>query len=187
MPLIDLLLANYTTDVVAVYDDNFNVLWTGSIPMKCNVNPTSKLMQHPLETGATIVDHKVKNPVELTLGLVLSGRSARNLYGQIQKVYDAGTLLTVQTKASTYRNMVLYEMPHDEAPENYDMLVMALKLQEAQFVEATYGTIPASKVANKANASTKQRGEQTGSATPVAKQQSILSKVGDYFKPRATK
>lgn len=191
--LTDLLLANYTTDVVGVFDSNFNPLFTGAKPIKAAINESTKVMEHPVETGITITDHKVIQPVEIQLSLILpsggrfSGDTYRSVFQQIKQAYIKGTLLTVQTKAATYRNMIISDMPHDEDPEMYDAIALAVRLREVLFVTATFGTLPASKVRNKTNASTTQRGQQTGTSTSgTAAEQSILAKIGRAIKPGAT-
>lgn len=191
--LVDLLLANYTTDVVGVFDDNFNPLFQGAKPIKAAINESTKVMEHPVETGITITDHKIVQPVEIQLSLILpsgsryAGQTYRSVYQQIKQAYLKGTLLTVQTKATTYRNMIISDMPHDEDPEMYDAIALAVKLKEVLFVTATFGTLPASKVRNKANASTTPRGQQTGTAvTNDATDQSLLAKIGRAIKPGAT-
>lgn len=193
MPLVDLLIANYSADVVGVFDDQFNPIFTGAKPIKATVNEMTKVMEHPVETGITITDHKVIQPIEIQLSLIIqsgqrfTGQNYRSVYEQIKQVYLKGTLLTVQTKSASYPNMIITDMPHDEDPEMYDALALVIKLKQVLFVTATFGTLPASKVRNKTKASTIPRGQQTGTAPAnTATQQSVLAKIGRIIKPGAT-
>lgn len=130
-------------------------------------------MRHPLETGAVITDHEIFEPIEIELSLMLTGGGVtsllqggdffsnyRSLYSQIRTLYQTGTLLTVQTKTANYPNMVIEKMPHQETPDVYDSIVLAVNFTEAQFVTAQYATLPPSSVVNPTDASTQQSGQQ---------------------------
>lgn len=160
MPLNNVLVPNASADIVAVFDDNFNQVFVNGRPIKAIVNEDSKVMEHPVETGATITDHSIILPVEIELSLILSADEYRNVYQQIKQVFFGRRLLTVQTKTDSYRNMLIQKLPHDEDPELFNVIALALSLKEVLFVTPQFGTLPASKVANKSNASTVNRGEQ---------------------------
>jgi len=81
----------------------------------------------------------VFQPVEIELPVMVIGRRGGSLYGEIRELFRAAVILTVQTRAETYDNMLLTAMPHDERPEEFDALTITLQLREAIFVETTYG------------------------------------------------
>ncbi len=153
--------SSYTYDVVAVVDpDTGEQLFTGAEIMKCNVGPTSKLMDHPLEDGTPVTDFKVIMPVVIELGLLID---TSNFDATYQDIYDAfldSTFLSVRTNADIFDNMVIETMPHDETPEMFGMLQMSLRLREVQLVTVQYQALQQTDVAQPTDQSTVSRGEQ---------------------------
>lgn len=165
-----------TQDVVGVFDASLNQLFVDARPIKAMIKPTSKFMDHPGETGITITDHRIFQPVEIELSLILKAATFRDTYQQIKAAYIALTALSVQTKADTYSNMYIIDMPHDEDPELFDTISLALKLREVNLVTAQYAQLPASQVAKKSNSSTTKTGQKNaGQATQG--QESILHQL----------
>src|ERR1700753_3688548 len=113
-------LVSFIPDTTAVYTQNFVQVFKNGRPIRASVKPSAKLMEHPLETGETIIDHRVVFPTEIELTLILLREDYYNTYQIIKQLYDAGTLLIVQTKASTYQNQVIYELPHEETPDMFN-------------------------------------------------------------------
>lgn len=168
-------------DVVAVFDQNFNQVFSQAIPMKAVIKPVAKTMEHPVETGVTITDHIIFLPIEIELNMMLTGiggvvgfltgsTNYQSVYAQINSLFKAGTLLTVQTKTATYANMIIESIPHDEDPDRWDTVPLALKLRQVQFVQAQFATLPPSSVRNPANASTQQLGQVQPQAATAEQQ-----------------
>lgn len=158
---------SHAVDVVALLDaDTRRPVLETARPTRANVFEISRVMEHPLEDGSTIVDHMVRLPVEVDLVLVSMG-SPQDVYAELSQLHRAGTLLTVQTRTGTYDSMLLAEIPHDEPPEMAESVTFALRLKEAKFVQPEYGQLPPRKVANPAHSSTVKRGtQQTTEASP---------------------
>lgn len=179
MPLTDLLTPNKSSDAVSILNQTtFDQLFADARPIKVTVSPTAKLMEHPLETGATIIDHRIINPIEIELSLLVTSRSQlhdyRSVYAQLRQAFDAGDLVTVQTKAASYPNMVIYEIPHQEDADMFDAFSIALKLKEAKYVEARYATLKVGDVSKAQNSSTVARGEQQTTESTTDKSPSLL-------------
>lgn len=149
--------ASAASDVVAVLNADLLQVFETARPIKATVKEEAKAMDHPLETGATITDHRVILPVEIELALVLASEEYREVYQQIRALFLSSELLTVQTRTGSYPNMLIVGIPHDESPDMMDAAAVAVKLKEAQFVQPQYAAL---KVKDPANASTVQRGEQ---------------------------
>jgi hypothetical protein len=164
-------IATQSQDLVGVFDDSYSQLFADARPMRALVRESSKLMQHPLETGATVADHRVFLPIQIEIPLVLTPETYQDTFQQIRDAFQQLTVLSVQTKARTYDNMLIEEMPHDEEPEMYDTVTVGLKLLEAKFVQAQYAQLPASKVKKKSNSSTVKTGQKQG-GTPTTGQSS---------------
>lgn len=166
-------------DVVAVLDANLNQVFPEARPIKGSIREVSKVMEHPLETGATVVDHRVITPVEIELACVLSTLEFANVYQQIRDIYLRGDTLTVQTRTGSYDNMIIMGMPHEEAPEMIDGVTQIISLREVKYVrpEFTERKIPVTP-ANPKNSKTVNRGEQRPTEPPAERKSSILGKMG---------
>ncbi len=173
MPLLNTNIPSASSDVVCVFDQNFNQVFRQARPTKLTVNEHAKVMEHPVETGATITDHRIIEPIELEFSMVLQGDDYRSVYQQIRQLYLAATLLIVQSRTASYSNMLISEMPHEETPEYFDTVTVILKMKEVFFVTAQFGTLPPQKVKDKTQASTIDRGNQQTKASNA----SILARV----------
>lgn len=167
-------------DVVGVFDANLNQLFADARPIKAMIKPDSKLMDNPGESGITITDHRIFLPVEIELSLILRAATFRDTYQQVKTAYVNLTPLSVQTKADTFTNMYIMAMPHDEDPDLFDTISLALKLREVNLVTAQYAQLPAGQVKKKSNSSTTKTGQKTPGQTNPG-QQSILHQL--FFGP----
>lgn len=132
-----------SSDVVAVLDSGFSPVLVGSSPMKAEVMPRAKLMDHPLESGQLTTDYKIIVPLELRLPLFIPYPFYRDIYQEILNLWRASELLTVQTKASTYSNLVIVEPLHEENPDMFDAIIVNLKFREVQVVDSSGQFAPA--------------------------------------------
>lgn len=151
-------------DVVGLFDDDFQQLVTGGRPIKAIVREESRLLDHPLEDGATITDHAVSLPTEIELSLMLTDIAGN--YAQLQGMYRRRELLTVQTRTGSYARMLIQAMPHDEDPGVIDSVPMAVRLRQVTLVEAQFQALPPRRVERARDASTSRRGEQTTTTVP---------------------
>lgn len=185
MAILSAFIPTFAADVVAIYGDGFSQVFNNGRPIKAMVRESSKVMEHPIETGATITDFRIILPIEIELSLIINTTDYVSAYEQIRNAYLKATLLTVQTRTGTYDNMLIQEMPHDEDPDMFDVVALALKLKEAQFVTAQFDTLPASNVENPSNASTINRGEQQATAANVAQDRSAAALFFDSLRSGA--
>lgn len=159
---------NSAQDAVSILNaDNFQVLFAGANPMRLTVRETSKLTTWSVEDGTQRTDHRVIDPVEIDLPFLLTD-DTRNLYEQFRQAYLDGALLIVQTKVSSYPGMMIYEMPHDEIPEQGDSIPMAIKMREIRTITPEFGKLPPRKVANQAQSDTVSKGQQQTTETDAA-------------------
>lgn len=157
------LLPTSAYDSVAIFDQSYNQLFAEARSIKAVVKENSKLMEHPIETGAVVTDHRILLPTEIEMSLILSSINYTDVYKQIKQYYLNATLLVVQTRAGIYQNQVIAALPHEEDPNMYNALAIALSLKEVLFVSATV-TVPPK---FPSNSNTQQRGTQQGTpATP---------------------
>jgi hypothetical protein len=162
--IIDNLLPSSTVDYVAVFDSNFNQVFRQARAIKAIVKEQAKLMEHPVETGAVITDHRVILPVEIELSMVLQAPDYQDVYRAIRSYYFNGTVLMVQTRSGIYENQIISSMPHQEDPDQYNALTLALSLKQVQFVTASTAVVPR----DSTNATTVNRGTQQATTAPTA-------------------
>ena len=149
-------------DVVGVFDaQSFEQLFQFAGSMRLQLNPSSKVPQHPLETGETRIDARISMPIEGQLLLIpdLNFATPSDIYGQIRSAYNGGQLMTLVCKAGTFENMFISAMPHDETPDMQDNIQIILRLSEALFFE-TQATAAVRKPKATKNSNTAKRGEQ---------------------------
>lgn len=163
-------LPSFAYDQVAIFTQSYQQLFRNARAIKATVKEESKLMEHPVETGATIVDHRIIMPVEIELALVLTASDYKNTYHQIRDYYYNGTLLLVQTRSGIYGNQMIQSIPHEEDPTQYDVLTMILNTKQVIFVSAQFTTSPK----NAANSNTVDRGTQQGAAANAGQVGSII-------------
>lgn len=161
------ILSSYNQDVVGIFDPaTGNQLFTEAAAMKCNVNRSSKIMDHPLENGSPVSDYKIINPIEIDLGIMIDSQDLANTYGLISAAFASSQFLTVQTNAGSFVDMVIQGLPHDESPDMYGMLVLGLRLREIQLVTVQFQALTASDVEKPTDQSTVNIGEQTPAVAP---------------------
>jgi hypothetical protein len=164
-------------DLVAILNsESLQPLFAGAAPMRVTVRETSKLTSWPVEDGTQRTDHRVLDPVEIELPLLLATEDARNLFNQLRQAFVAGDELVIQTKVRSYESMMIVEMPHDQMPEQGDSIPVAVRFKEVRVIKPEFGTLPPQQVANPAQASTVQRGGQqtTEASAPERRKASAL-------------
>lgn len=108
----------------------FGQQFVNARPMRATVRETSKVMEHPVETGSMIADHHIINPVEIDLPLIVQSQYYAVTYAQIRQNFINATLLTVKTRTGSYQNMIIADMPHEEDAEMYSAISIGLHLKQ---------------------------------------------------------
>ena len=75
-------------DTIAVFDSNFNQVIANARPLRDEVIPRAKLMDHPLENGQIITDYKITMPLELLIQFVVTSQYYRDTYQQIWQLWE---------------------------------------------------------------------------------------------------
>lgn len=172
---VNSILSMFGVDVVGVFDnDTFEQLFLTARPMKANINRQQKIMDHPIELGAIVSDFAIVLPVEIELSMLLGGSEYETMYQTIKTYFLSQQMVTIQTKADVFADMLIQAMPHEETPEMFDAIPLALKLREVQLVTVQYQSLPPTAV----QAPTDQSTVQGGAQQP---QQSILYSISHYL------
>lgn len=180
--IINTLLPSSAVDSVAIFDKDYKQLFQQAKSIKAVVKENSKLMEHPIESGAIITDHRVIMPIEIDLSLILASSDYADVYKTIRQYFFNATLLIVQTRAGIYRNQLIEALPHEEDPNMYDALTIALSLKQVLYVSAQYVSAPK----NASNSKNQDRGVQQGSQAG-AQQTSSASNIFESSKKAAGK
>lgn len=128
------------TEIVGIYNGHLQVFRNAQI-RDAQIKETATLMNHPIESGTIVTDHKIINPTEIIFNMVISSQDYKNVYYTIQKAFKDSTFLTVQTKAAVYTNMIINNLPHKESPDNFNSLIVLLHLKEVFTVKVLKGSI----------------------------------------------
>lgn len=169
--------ATAAQDVVGVFDSSLNQIFEEARALKAVVKEEAKVMEHPLEDGSSITDHKIILPIEIELSLVIQADDYKSVYDKIKEYYLGNELIAVQTRTGEYSSMVIQSMPHDETADMFDTVAIAMKLKEVKLVQPQFGSLPPKKVANPNNSSTVKKGEQQPQEQSEEKKGSVLSRI----------
>lgn len=135
-------IPSFAVDVVGVYTQDFNQIFSDARPVKAVIKEDSSLMEHPLEKGALTTDHRIILPVEIELFVLLTPSTFKATYDLIKQYFLKGTLLKVQTKTGVYDNQLIKAMPHEEDPEIFDTVILSIALKEVLFTTPQFGIVP---------------------------------------------
>lgn len=194
---IQALISKYSQDVIAIFSQGssgepLKQLIPEVNIMKASINTNATVFRHPLADGSTIVDHRILEPVEIELILILSTTrkpftssyidslfpnqdNLRNTYNTLLEYYNNSYLIGIQTRTSYYSNMILSAIPHQENVDVYNGAILSLKAQETKFALPTVNIfVPL----DPNDQSTIDRGEQQSIST-TENQQSAASAILD--------
>lgn len=143
-------------------------LGLNSVVMYADVTDNSELCEHPLESGAKVVDHQIQLPVEIKLQIVLPHYWYEGVYNELKALKENGTYVCVHTKAGVYDRMIFKDIPHKESVENIDRLVFDCTLRQAFLITGAEGALTVSDVKYAPMATTKNAGVKNGTNKNVS-------------------
>lgn len=156
------------TDIVGIYNGNLQVFQKAR-PLKASVREPSRIMKHPAETGVTLADHQIIDPVQIDLPLMIPSQYYAATYQQIIAARNAATLFSVKTPVNVYQNMIISDVPHEESPEHFNSIIIYLKLEQILLeIPGSTQTLPANySPADPANSNTVQSGLQSAASLGI--------------------
>jgi len=140
--IVSTLLPSFAVDSVAIFTQDFTQIFRNARAIKAVIKEQSKVMEHPVESGIVITDHRIILPIEIELSLILAKADYQDVYNSIRGYYLQGTLLVIQTRSGVYQNMLIQQIPHEENPDMYNALAIAMTLKQVIFAFAQYGVVP---------------------------------------------
>jgi len=152
-----------TDELVQIIDSSNTPVLASVRPVRVSVLRPSKSFEHPVEDGDTVVDGKVILPVEINYPAIFEAKNYRDTYRQVDRYFNNSEFFTIQTKAAVFRNMYITQIPHEESPEMFNTVSMALTFKEARLATSQLVELPQAAVRDKSDSSTVERGEVSGS------------------------
>lgn len=172
-------VSSSSQDLIAILNaDDFTQVFPLAALMQVTVRELAKIPSFTVEDGTDRADNFVELPTEIDIPLLLQ-ENQRSVFASIKQAWKKQSSFIVQTKVETYKDMCIYEMPHDETGEQGDSIAVTLKLRAIIAVTPEYGALPPRKVADKSQASTVKKGQQqTTEANAATKRKgSLLSQI----------
>jgi hypothetical protein len=177
MALINLRLPSWNTDLVQIIDsEKGEQVYKAARPVQIQVIEESQLMKQPREDGSVQVDHKVDNPILINMQVFLDRREYKDVYAQLQKARIAGTNLRIQSRVTTYENMFISGMPHEETAVNFTNIQMTISFEQALIFGTTEETLGPEQVREPEDESLIKKGV-TGAKSAVASIQAAGDKL----------
>jgi len=153
------LIPTFGEDVVAIFEQdeggNDVQVFEDATIIQAKIDERATFYKHPLETGKSITDHRIIEPVAIEFKMVIVDAPsilelisdnftvlARDVYTQIREFFIAGTLLSIQTRTGTYRNQIIQAMPHEESSDIFDGITLSFNSSELQVEEGTVSFVP---------------------------------------------
>lgn len=186
---IGALIPTFSEDVVAIFiqranGDDEQILDKANL-MRASINRRATYFKHPLENGRKIVDHRIIEPVEIELKIILVdkpsilelidksfGALLADTYDLINTFFEDGTVLSIQTRTTTYRNQIIESMPHEETSEMFDGVTLSFNTSE--LLTETQVTFDA---ADAGRTDTVPRGQQNPQAIPADFGSSLVESI----------
>jgi hypothetical protein len=129
LSILDLFLSNEAADNTAIFDNGQRVFAEAKI-ISIAIKPSSKLMEHPLESGALQSDHKVINPIEIEIKFIVPRNRYQNVVPLLRQTFIESRFLTIQTRHVIFNNMVITELPWEETAQMSDAIAVSIKFKE---------------------------------------------------------
>lgn len=174
------LTGSFTSPITIIDQDTFGFLFMSAHPMRVDVSDESKATKFTVETGETRSDHVVKQPVEINISFMLVDLFARNQFENIRNAKEKNTLVTIQTKMSTYTRFLIESISHSESADIAQGAVVNVRFTEWREVTPQYGELQQESVSQKSQSSTVERGKQAGKETTPQQKGSVASKMSDW-------
>lgn len=119
------------TDRVQILDKNNQPLFPSVFSViDVEVIESSRAFTQPLENNTMIIDHKVIDPVDLKLSVLLNSEEYQSGYDFFKSLFLNSSEVVIKTKATLYERMILIDMPHDENADVFDTFILNLSFRE---------------------------------------------------------
>lgn len=130
-------------DVVGVLDqETLQQVFSDARPVKATVKENSAVMRYPVESGVKIADHRVIENTIIDMVFIIGVDAYSSAYQAIRSAWQNATLLSVQTRTGTYRNMIIADMPHEEDADMASAITQFVRFEEVKFIFPNGDAVP---------------------------------------------
>ena len=129
---------------------------------------TYEVTSHPVQSGASINDHKYRKPITLKITMMQSNdftMSIEEKYKELLDLQDSSEPFDVTTPKRIYKNMIIKSLGVTTDRNTENVLSVSLELQEVIIVDVTVTNVPARKKQKKAG----KTGKTEKGGTKIAK------------------
>lgn len=144
----------------AAYNDNTEVL-TGLEIERCNAEISSKLFEHPIETGALIADHRILNQTIVSLQAYIAIEDVQTL-NELNYYYLEGIPLKIRAGNNVIKNACIATQPFEITGSRLDKTLYSITFKEVQEITPVY--VGLSNARRASNASRVNSGQKQGKA-----------------------
>ena len=127
-----------------------------------------KFMEHPIETGAAIVDHIIDDPKQATVKFQIDDDDSSSS-NEVLDLYRSRTPLTVKIKNEIFTNLCISSKPVKADVEHYNTSVYDLSFKEVIEAQTTYVKMSVLQVKQKKHATTVKTGQKNSALYDLAK------------------
>lgn len=113
-----------------------------------SVEDTAKIFEHPLETGATIVDHEIFDPNVVLCKMIIPNNDGESLT-ELEQLYKQGTELKIRANNKVLERVVITGKPYEITSQMFDKTLYTVAFKEALRVTPVYTKLPPKKVTKK--------------------------------------
>lgn len=106
--------------------------------LSADINISSDLCQHPIETGQVVTDAAIINPIKATIRISVPTAFYTRIYESIYKYFSEKKYIMIQTKFGLYPNMVITQMPYKLDVSTVDRPQIDLSLEQVLEVQPQY-------------------------------------------------
>jgi len=174
------LLGSFAAPVQILDAESFGVVFSSAHPMHVSVSEDKKMTEFTIESGEQRSDHVIDKATEIKIMFMLVDANSRNQFENMRQIFKENKLVTIQTRMTTYSNFLIESFPHDETADMSVGATLEVRFKEWKEVQPEYGELQQKEVATKPQASTQQRGRQTG-ATVQEEQKKKGSLLSDIY------
>lgn len=126
-----------------------------------------KMMEHPIETGAEIVDHIIDDVKKVNIKFQIDDDDLTSL-NEILDLYRSRTLLTIKIKSEIFTNLCITSKPVKAEIEHFNTSIYELTFTEAIEAQTTYVKMSVPQVKQVKNASTVKTGHKQPKTSVLA-------------------
>lgn len=151
---------------IAVYNPKNNQeVFTNVLYIDGSATDDLKIMEHPKEDGAAIVDHIIDDAKQATIKFQIDDNDSTSL-NEILDLYRSRTPLTVKIKNEIFTNLCISSKPVKAEVSHYNTSIYELSFKEVMEAQTTYVKMSVPQVKQKKNASTVKTGQKKAQSKP---------------------